>query len=140
MAKFNITSADGVNVDTLQTVSADNIFEVKNNGTDVFTVDQDGNILNSARNVLSGTEVDFSVDSIKTKTLSANTTLTIVNPVLGKTILLEIDSPAAETLGFPASVTVIDGSYDTGGAVNVIFLFCNDSATPEYLAVVKQKP
>ena len=92
------------------------------------------------RSVLSGVDVDFETDHIKTKTLSSNTTLTFSNPVLGKTVLLEIDSAVAETLTLPATATVLDGSYDTSGKVNTIFILCNDSVTPEYLIIIKQKP
>lgn len=91
------------------------------------------------RAVLSGTDVDFAASEYLTKTLSANTTLTISNPTFGKTVRLEVDSPAGETFALPGSVTVIGGgTYDTGGAVNYIEIYCTDQATPAFIARIEQ--
>lgn len=125
--------------DTQGSVSTGNVAEFKNDGTDIFSIDKDGNKISGSRAALAGTEVDFATSTVLTKTLSSNTTLTIINPIFDKTIMLEIDSPASETLDLPGSVTVIGGgTYDTGGAVNYINIYCNDESTPTYLATIVQ--
>lgn len=95
--------------------------------------------LDVSRAALAGTDVDFQTDHILTKTLSANTTLTFSNPVLGKMIILEIDSSASETLTLPGTATVLEGEYDSA-ETNIIAVLCVDASTPEYLVIFKVKP
>lgn len=83
------------------------------------------------RSELTGTEVDFfesNDDIYKTKTLSANTTLTFVGFQQNDTRYLEIDSPANETLTFPSYVT-LSGIYRTDGSTNYIQLEVIDEGT-----------
>jgi hypothetical protein len=84
---------------------------------------------------LPGSEIDWSGKPVRTKTLTANTTLTFSSLIVNKTITLRITG--AYTLILPASVTTISGEYD-GSKVNLIQLLCINSAVPEVWAVISQ--
>lgn len=91
----------------------------------------------AVRSALVGTAIDFSLnDVVRTKTLTANTTLSLTNPILDKTITLEVDGNF--TLTFPASVNIVNGSYD-GTVQNWVMFYCVDAATPTYLATIMQE-
>jgi len=90
-----------------------------------------GKLLAAARSALAGTEIDFSGDEIKTKTLTGNTTFTIVNPILGRVLVIELDG--VFTVTWPASVTVINGDYVPNVGTNWAEIKCADAATPAYL-------
>lgn len=83
------------------------------------------------RSLLQGTEIDFAGDEIRYKTLLANTVFTIVRPVLGRMLLLELDG--VFTVTWPATVEVINGDYLPALGVNYAFLLCTDKVTPHYL-------
>jgi hypothetical protein len=84
---------------------------------------------------LPGSEIDWTGKPVRTKTLTANTTLTFSNLIVNKTITLRITG--AYTLILPASVTTISGEYD-GSKVNLIQLLCINSAAPEVWCVISQ--
>ncbi len=86
----------------------------------------------AARSELTGTEIDFSGDEFKYKTLTANTTLTIINPKLGAMVVLEVDG--VFTLTLPATVNIINGDYTPGIGVNFLYIICSNEAGPEYQA------
>lgn len=86
-----------------------------------------------SRSALPGTDIDFTQDEIRYKTLSGNTVFTISNPTLGAIVIVELDG--AFTVTLPASVNVVNGDYCPALGKNYLYLFCNDSATPEYQAV-----
>lgn len=96
----------------------------------------DWDLVPAVSSALAGTEIDFSGNSIRTKTLSANTVFTIINPVQGRTLVLVLDGSYTVTL--PASVTVVESDYSPGLGTNYLWLWCADSGTPTYLAAWKQ--
>jgi len=76
------------------------------------------------RSELTGTEVNFfenQDDVYKFKTLTTNTTLSIVNYQMNDTRYLEISSAAGETLTLP-SFAKIRGEYITDGTINYMTL------------------
>lgn len=105
------------------------------NGTGQTLIDR---YITPTRSALSADNIDFQTDYIKTKTITDNTTLTVTNPVLGKSVLLEIDSDDNETLTLPVGTVILDGTYVTDGTLNYIFLMCNNTTGPTFLAVIKQ--
>lgn len=84
---------------------------------------------------LNGTDIDWVSYPVRTKTLTAATTLTFSNLIVNKTITLEITGAFALTL--PASVTKISGEYD-GSKNNLIQLLCINAAIPEVWCVINQ--
>jgi len=88
-------------------------------------------VLLATRSELTGTEIDFSGDSVRYKTITGNTTFTIVNPLLDRVVIIQIDGNFSVTL--PGTVTVINGDY-LQTKTNFLYLHCIDSATPLYLA------
>lgn len=84
---------------------------------------------------LNGTSVDWASFPIRTKTLTASTTLSFTNLVVNKTITLRITGAFALIL--PASVTQISGEYD-GTRINLIQLLCVASAPAEVWCVISQ--
>jgi hypothetical protein len=83
------------------------------------------------RSELLGTEIDFAGDEIRHKTIAGNTTFTIINPILGRVIMLEIDGVFTVTL--PGTVEIINGDYCPNLGVNYLWLFCNNESAPTYL-------
>ncbi len=79
-----------------------------------------------------GTQLDMTGDEIKFATLVAPVVYTIINPELGRMLILELTGLFAVTL--PASVVVINGDYSPNLGKNYLHLYCNDAVTPEYLA------
>ena len=99
------------------------------------------NRLRSTRVALAGTDVNFgnnvaTASWLLTKTLAVPATLTISNPKIDREVWLEFMSSGASALTFPASVKVVQGSYDTSGALNYIRLLCVDAVAPTYLAFI----
>lgn len=107
----------------------------------VAKVDANGNILSrNIRTVLAPIAgvitVDFKTsDEVRPVTITENSTIVISNPIIGKVVLLEVQGDF--TLGFPASVKVLNGEYN-GTIKNYIFIYCNDSTTPEFLTTISQ--
>lgn len=97
------------------------------NGSDWVNQDEQ----EADRSALAGTAIDFTDAEIRTKTLAANTTFTITNPVQGKLIILELDG--SYTVAWPATVTVVNGWYLPDLGTNWAHILCIDSATPAYL-------
>lgn len=91
-----------------------------------------GKVISSTRSALPGTVIDFNGDEVRFKTLTGNTVFTISNPVLGRVIVLQLDGVFTVTL--PATVDIINGDYAPGLGTNFLFLYCDDAATPHYLA------
>ncbi len=87
---------------------------------------------------ISASDVDWSLGSIFTKTLTANTTLTFSNYQLDKNITLKITGDYS--LALPASVILISGTYFFGNVTNYISLHCtNDTlGSEEVWAVITQ--
>lgn len=86
----------------------------------------------ASRSAQVGTIINMAGDEVKFMTIVAPTVFTIINPILSRLILLELDGVFAVTL--PASVKVIDGDYLPSVGKNYLFIFCNDAVAPEYLA------
>lgn len=86
--------------------------------------------------VLTGTDVSWKAEPIRTKTLTAATTLTFSSLIVNKTITLLITGNYALTL--PASVKKITGEYD-GTKSNLIQFLCVNTATPEVWCVISQE-
>ena len=81
-------------------------------------------------------------DRYYVRTLAANLTLTLSNPILGKSVLLELDSGAGSytfTLPGTANLLSTSGTYDTTGTVNQIRIECVDASTPKYLVWIDQE-
>lgn len=85
----------------------------------------------ATRSAQVGTVLDFSGDEIKFVTISAPITFTIINPILGHGMILEIDGIFAVTL--PATITVVNGDYCPDLGINWLFIWCVDAVTPLYL-------
>lgn len=92
----------------------------------------------SSRAALGALNINFLVDQILTKAISTNSTLTVSNPVQGKTVLLECTSSSSATLTLPTGSVLLNGTYDVTGALNYVFIFCNDSSTPTFLVTINQ--
>jgi hypothetical protein len=89
------------------------------------------------KGVISSVDIDWSVNSIFTKTLTTNTTFTFSNYQLNKNITLVIDGNY--TLSLPNTVKKIIGLY-IGTTVNYITLHCIKSSAPqEVLAFINQE-
>ena len=86
--------------------------------------------------VLDDNLIDWSSRPVRTKTLTAATTLTFSNLIVNKTITLVVTG--AYPLELPASVCQISGEYK-GEQVNLIQLLCVNSTTPEVWCVISQK-
>jgi hypothetical protein len=86
--------------------------------------------------VLDDNLIDWSSRPVRTKTLTAATTLTFSNLIVNKTITLVVTG--AYSLELPASVCQISGEYK-GEQVNLIQLLCVNSTTPEVWCVISQK-
>ena len=116
----------------------ENYFLVGGDTTDFYSL---GNYGFSERDTSwATTELDYADNpDIYQRQLSANLTFTIVNPILGRAISLEIDSAASETLTFPSSVKILEGSYDATGSINHIGLLCVDEDAPKYIATISQE-
>lgn len=82
--------------------------------------------------------LDFQGNDVRTLAIATNTNLTISNPVQSRTVLLEVTSSSGAILTLPGSVTIIGGGTFVANVVNYITLFCNDQATPSYLATIAQ--
>jgi hypothetical protein len=92
-----------------------------------------------ARSALAALEIDFASDSIKTKTITGNSTFTftgISSATLDRVITLEVTG--AFTITLPASVqnaAAIENAY-TGSKVNWIYFNVVDSGTPKVVASI----
>jgi len=84
---------------------------------------------------LTNTEIDFSAGDIFVKTLTADTTLTVVNPVVGKEILLIVDGNHA--LNLPG--TKMGAMSYNGLASNYISFKCIDATIPSFIFSVDRK-
>jgi len=84
---------------------------------------------------LTGTEIDFSAGDIFVKTLTDDTTLTVVNPVVGKEILLIVDGNHA--LNLPG--TKMGAMSYNGLASNYISLKCVEATIPSFIFSVDRK-
>jgi len=74
------------------------------------------------------------------RTLAANLTLTLSDPVLGQERWIELDSAAGSyTFTLPGTATLVSGTYDTTGTVNHIRVKCIDADTPKYLVWIDQE-
>lgn len=93
--------------------------------------------VSAAKSEITGTEIDFSGDEIRFKVLTAPFSPTIINPVLGWMVLIELSGVYAVTL--PASVVVFNGDYCPNLGPNKLWLYCSDAASPEYLAAWTQE-
>lgn len=93
--------------------------------------------INAERTALSALQIDFAVDEIKTKTLTANSALTIINPVQGKIAVLEVE-PAGFALTFPPSVKIISGKFRSN-KTNYIYFHCIDGAAPKFVTTISQE-
>lgn len=90
------------------------------------------------KGVVATEDIDWSLQSIYTKTLSTNTVFTFSNYRLNKTITLIIDGNY--TLGLPTIVKTITGEY-IGTKINYITLHCtSDTGGGEVWAVINQEP
>jgi hypothetical protein len=88
----------------------------------------------ASSSALTGTEISFLGADYLTKTLNEDTTFTITNPGLGKTVCLILDGDY--TITMPSSVTDVgDLDYD-GTITNYIYLQCVDESVPKYLMTV----
>jgi hypothetical protein len=85
-----------------------------------------------SRSAQVGTAIDMLGDEIKTLTMVAPTVFTIINPRLGRQIILELNGNFAVTL--PGTAVVINGDYVPLLGTNWLFLLCVDAVTPVYLA------
>lgn len=85
---------------------------------------------------MSANDIDFEAGAIFTKTIAANTTITISNPIPNKVVTVIISGDFALTL--PSSVKVITGEYD-GTVDNYIQIHCVDAVTPSFWAVISQE-
>lgn len=87
---------------------------------------------------ISGTDIDWSLGAIYTKSLTTNTTFTFSNYQLDKIIILKITGQYA--LGFPINVKIITGEYD-GTVMNYITLHCTNSTSgsEEVWGVINQR-
>lgn len=89
------------------------------------------------RRFLADTVIDFRNSYIRHTQIHAATTFSIRNPVLNKTVILEVTGNYALSLG--DNVTTVDGTYD-GTKMNWIFIRCMDEVTPVYIAEIKTAP
>ena len=103
---------------------------MNNDANGVFTAGNPASIVSRSAQV--GTVIDMLGDEIKFMTIAGNTVFTIINPSVGRMIILEIDGTFTVTL--PASVVVVNGDYLPLTGKNFLHLFCTDAATPEYIA------
>jgi len=88
---------------------------------------------------LGNDNVDWSLASIFSKTLTGNTTLTFSNYQLDKNIILIIDGDYS--LALPNSVLIIGGTYD-GTKTNYLSLHCTNSTSgnEEVWVTINQAP
>ena len=105
-----------------------NILEVQDSSAAVIGgFDKDGYLLNQRHNVgtsaIGASDVDWSAGGEFTKTLSANTTLTFSNVVVGQTIVLDITGASGHTLTLPGTAAPLNGGTFTADVRNVIYVF-----------------
>lgn len=85
---------------------------------------------------LAGTVIDLMAADIFTKTMTADSTFTITNPVAGRDVLLVLTGNYAATI--PG--TKIDGSKDYDGAANnYILITCIDAVAPSFIFTILQR-
>jgi len=90
-------------------------------------------------------DIDFQdAERYYARTLTANLTLTLSNPVLGKYVLLELtqDGTGTRTLTLPGSgeSVVVSGTFSTTALdVNHVKIECIDADTPKYLVWIYQE-
>jgi hypothetical protein len=85
-----------------------------------------------------GTDVDWSLGVMFEKVLTADTTLTISNPVEGSTIKLVITGDFSIT--WPAGINVKETAGYVGANNNVFTITCIDTIVPEYSVLFVPDP
>jgi hypothetical protein len=88
-------------------------------------------VIAAQRALLVGTAIDMTGPQFLFKTIAAPTVFTIINPVLGRVVMLELDGIFAVTL--PVTVDIVTGDYLPNLGLNYLMLVCNDAATPAYV-------
>lgn len=81
--------------------------------------------------------VDYELAEIQVMDMTASGTLSIINPVQGKAVLLEV-TPNGRTLSFPTSVRVLSGKFKTT-TTNYVYFHCVDEAAPVYVVTIGQQ-
>jgi hypothetical protein len=87
------------------------------------------------KDAISNGNIDFSVKSIYTFTLTANTTLSFSNPQVNKVITLI--ASGAFTLTFPSSCNKLYGTYN-GAVLNYIQIHCTNDSPESYWYTINQ--
>ena len=101
--------------------------------------DKDGTLctVESTRVTLSDSIIDFSTHEIAYRLLPASQTLTVQNPVQGKTVMLEVD-PAGFDLLLPASCIILSGSFKNN-TKNYLYFHCIQEGIPQYVVTIGQQ-
>jgi len=81
--------------------------------------------------------MDYEEAEIQVMNMTTSGTLSVVNPVQGKAVLLEV-TPNGNTLSFPASVRVLSGKFKPS-TLNYVYFHCVDEATPVYVVTIGQQ-
>lgn len=89
-----------------------------------------------ARRFLADSVLDFANSYIRHTILTAATTLSIRNPKLNKTVILECTGNY--TLSIPDG-TITSGTYD-GTKTNWLYIHCVDEVTPTYVIRIETAP
>ena len=93
--------------------------------------------LESNREAVLSLVVDYSAVEIGYMDLCCSGTLTLENPVQGKSMMLEVKA-SGHYLSFPPSVRIIGGKFKAD-TVNYIYFHCINGVTPTYLVTIGQQ-
>jgi hypothetical protein len=81
--------------------------------------------------------IDFKTSEIQVISMGSSGTLSLLNPVQGKVILLEVNGNGF-TLSFPTTVRIITGTFKAN-TLNYIYLHCTNITGPVYVATIGQQ-
>lgn len=93
--------------------------------------------IESVRETLIDSVLDFSKHEIAYRLLPASQTLSIINPVQGKMVLLEVD-PVGFDLILPASCLILSGSFKNN-TKNYLYFHCIQEGVPQYVVTIGQQ-
>ena len=138
----NIIDATKRLVFNLSGATAGKTVTIKSNHTDnrVLTLpDRNGTIETeeAEREALLFDTIDYSGSNIRYLNMTHSFTLDIVNPIQGKSIMIEV-TPNGFTLSLPVAAKIISGRFKST-TVNYVYFHCIDGVAPTYVVTIGQQ-